>query len=112
MLHKCSSYWAGRGLGGPGRAADAVAVVSVVRGQAGWAGRERGGHREGTARRGWLGCTLLGGAAAVTAVVAVLELAKNQIFACRSSSLGRVFQTGFFSGDFDIHFHQISARLM
>lgn len=87
MLHKCSSYWAGWGLGGPGRAADAVAVVSVVRGQAGWAGREGGGHREGTARRGWLGCTLLGGAAAVTAVVAVLELAKNQCFACKSSSL-------------------------
>lgn len=76
-MHKHSSYWAGRGLGGPGWAADAVAVVSVIRGQAGWAGREGGGHREGTARRGWLGCTLLRGAAAVTAVVAVLELVKN-----------------------------------
>lgn len=71
-MHKCSSYWAGRGLGGPGRAADAVAVVSMVRGQAGWAGREWGGHREGTTWRGWLQCTLLRGTAAVTAVVAVL----------------------------------------
>lgn len=49
----------------------------MIRGQAGWAGREGGGHREGPARRGWLGCTLLRGAAAVTAVVAVLELVKN-----------------------------------
>lgn len=66
------SYWAGRGLGGPGGAADAVAVVAVIRGQTGWAGRERGGHGEGTARRGWLGRALLRGSAAVTAVVAVL----------------------------------------
>lgn len=71
-MRKYSSYWAGRGLGGPGWAADTVAVVSVIRGQAGWAGREGGGHREGTARRGWLGCTLLRGTTAVTAVVAIL----------------------------------------
>lgn len=68
VLFNTHSYWAGRGLGRPGGAADAVAVVSMIRGQTGWAGREGGGHRQGATRCGWLGCTLLGGAAAVTAV--------------------------------------------
>lgn len=76
-MPKYHSYGARRGLGGPGWAADTVAVVSVIRGQAGRAGREGGGHGKGTARRGWLGCTLLRGAAAVTAAVAVLELVQN-----------------------------------
>lgn len=71
-MHKYSSYGARRGLGRPGWAADTVAVISMIRGQAGWAGGEGGGHGEGAARRGWLGCTLLWGAAAVTAAVAVL----------------------------------------
>jgi len=78
------AYRTGGGLEGPGGAADAVAVVSVVRGQAGWAGREGGGHGQGAAWRGRLGHALLGAAAAaavvvvvVVAAVAVLELGRR-----------------------------------
>lgn len=67
-----SSYRTGGGLEWPRGAADAVAVVPVVRRQAGRAGGEGGGYGQGTARRGWLGHTLLGATAAVIVAVAVL----------------------------------------
>lgn len=78
-IHTCvnSSYGTGRGLERPGGAADAVAVVSMVGGQAGRAGGEGGGHRQGTAWGGRLGRTLLGAAGAVVVAVAILELDKT-----------------------------------
>lgn len=70
-----SSYRAGGGLEGPGGAADAVAVVSMVGGEAGGAGRERRGHGEGAARRGRLRHALLRASVAAVVVAAVAAVA-------------------------------------
>lgn len=68
-----SSYWAGWGLEWPGRAADAVAVISMVGRQAGGARGQGRGNGEGSSWRGRLGHTLLGTAATAVAVaVAIL----------------------------------------
>lgn len=49
------SYGAAGSLQRPRRAADAVAVISVVRGQTGGAGGEGRGHGQGPTWSGWLG---------------------------------------------------------
>jgi len=69
-----SSYRAGGRLERPRRAADAIAVVTVVGGQAGRAGGEWGGHRQCTAWSGWLGHT----AAVIVHVVVLKRLERDK----------------------------------